>query len=275
MADPQAEQFSVSYRGTSSVLEVAGPGGAFQRYDPAIPHGAVSTIDYSSASLGVVRRAHVYTPPGYEKGGTRRYPVLYLVHGAGDSDDSWTSRGRAHYILDNLIASGKAVPMIVVMPAGHTVFKPGSDLFANKDFADDLVKDLIPLIDGRYRTQADPAHRAMAGLSMGGAHTLSWGLPNPEVFGPIGIFSMGFYLPGQEERFIAANDANLRARARAGAPVVFAMGKTDFLYPAVAPTRAMMDRYAIRYRYIESEGGHTWVNWRDYLREFAGSIFKR
>lgn len=275
MADPQAEQFSIGYRGTSSVLEVRGAAGAFQTYDPAIPHGAVSTIDYSSASLGMMRRAHVYTPPGYEKGGTRRYPVLYLVHGAGDSDDSWTSRGRAHYILDNLIASGKAVPMIVVMPAGHTVFKPGSDLFANNDFAADLVKDLIPLIDGRYRTLADPAHRAMAGLSMGGAHTLSWGLPNPGIFGPIGIFSMGFFAPGQEERFVAANDANLRARAKAGTPVVFAMGKTDFLYSSVAPTRAMMDRYGIQYRYIESEGGHTWWNWREYLREFSEDIFKK
>jgi enterochelin esterase family protein len=201
--------------------------------------------------------------------------VLYLVHGAGDSDDSWTSRGRANDILDNLIASGKAVPMIVVMPAGHTVFKPGSDLFANKDFGDDLVKDLVPLIDGRYRTLADPAHRAMAGLSMGGAHTLSWGLPNPAVFGPIGIFSMGFYLPGQEERFVAANDAALRLRAKAGTPVMFAMGKTDFLYPAVAPTRAMMDRYGIQYRYVESEGGHTWSNWREYLRDFAVTIFKQ
>lgn len=274
LADPQAERFSVSYRGASSVVEVKGPAGDFQSFDPAIAHGAVATIEYRSQSLGVVRRAHVYTPPGYQKGGAERYPVLYLVHGAGDSDDSWTSRGRAHYILDNLIAAKKAVPMIVVMPAGHTEFKPGTDLFANKDFADDLMRDLIPLIDRDYRTRPDPAHRAMAGLSMGGAHTLSWGLPNPGVFGPIGIFSMGFYLPGQEERFIAANDASLRVRAKAGSPVLFAMGKTDFLYPAVAPTRAMMDRYGIRYRYLESEGGHVWGNWRAYLNVFAQEIFK-
>lgn len=274
LADPQADRFSMNYRGVSSVVEVKGPQGAFQSFDAAVAHGAVATIEYRSASLGEVRRAHVYTPPGYDRNGTHRYPVLYLVHGAGDSDDSWTSRGHANYILDNLIAAGKAVPMIVVMPAGHTVFKPGSDLFMNKDFGDDLLKDLVPLIDRDYRSIADPAHRAMAGLSMGGAHTLAWGLPNAGTFGPIGVFSMGFYEPGQEERFVAANDAKLRERAKAATPVYFAMGKSDFLHAAVAPTRAMMDRYGIRYRYVESEGGHTWTNWRSYLRDFAQTIFK-
>lgn len=272
--DPQAERFSINYRGANAVVEVQGPEGAFQSFDPAIAHGAVATIDYPSKTLGVVRRAHVYTPPGYEKGGDRRYPVLYLVHGAGDSDDSWTSRGHAHYILDNLIAAGKAVPMIVVMPAGHTAFKPGSDLFANKDFAGDLTQDLIPLIDRTYRTQAAPAARAMAGLSMGGAHTLSWGVPDPETFGPVAVFSMGFYLPGQEERFVAANDAALKRRAKAPWPVYFAMGKTDFLHPSVAPTRQVFDRYGIKYRYVETEGGHSWTNWRYYLQDYSQSIFK-
>ncbi|WP_227698510.1 alpha/beta hydrolase-fold protein [Sphingomonas hengshuiensis] len=272
--DPQATQFSVNYRGANAVFEVKGPAGAFQSFDPAIRHGAVAVIDYPSTTLGEVRRAHVYTPPGYEAGGNQRYPVLYLVHGAGDSDDSWTSRGHAQYILDNLIAAGKAVPMIVVMPAGHTVFKPGSDLFMNRAFGDDLVKDLVPLIDRSYRTVATPGSRAMAGLSMGGAHTLAWGLPNPETFGPIGVFSMGFYLPGQEEKYVAANDAALRRRGQAHWPVLFAMGKTDFLHSAVAPTRGLMDRYGIAYRYLETEGGHTWTNWRDYLREYAQVIFK-
>lgn len=272
--DPQASRVSVNYRGANAVVEVTGAAGAFQAYDPAIAHGAVAVIDYPSKTLGEVRQAHVYTPPGYEAGGKRKYPVLYLVHGAGDSDDSWTSRGHANYILDTLIAAGKAVPMIVVMPAGHTVFKPGSDLFMNKDFGDDLLHDLVPMIDRSYRTLAQPRSRAMAGLSMGGAHTLAWGLPNPEAFGPIGIFSMGFYQPGQEERYVAANDAALRRRALMHAPVYFAMGKADFLHTAVAPTRAMLDRYGIRYTYAESEGGHTWLNWRTYLQNYAQMIFK-
>ncbi|PKP92219.1 MAG: esterase [Alphaproteobacteria bacterium HGW-Alphaproteobacteria-16] len=272
--DPQADRFSLNYRGANAVVEVKGPEGAFQSYDPAIPHGAVSVIEYPSKTLGQLRRAHVYTPPGYEKGGNKRYPVLYLVHGAGDSDDSWTSRGRAHYILDKLIASGKAKPMIVVMPAGHTEFKPGSDLFMNKDFGDDLVQDLVPLIDRTYRTIAKPETRAMAGLSMGGAHTLAWGLPNPETFGPIGVFSMGFFQPGQSEKYVAANDAALRRRGQRNWPVYFAMGKTDFLYAGVAPTRAMMDRYGIKYNYVETEGGHTWANWRNYIHEYYQIILK-
>ena len=117
--DPQATRFSHERVGTNSILEVPGAEGAFQAFDAKIPHGAVSAIEYWSTTPGAKRRAHVYTPPGYMRSATR-YPVLYLVHGAGDSDDSWTSVGHANYILDNLIAGGKAKPMIVVMPFGHT-----------------------------------------------------------------------------------------------------------------------------------------------------------
>jgi enterochelin esterase family protein len=130
--DPQATRFSHERVATNSVLEVTGPEGAFQAYDPKVPHGAVSTVEYWSTTLGAKRRAHVYTPPGYTKDAAR-YPVLYLVHGAGDSDDSWTSVGRANYILDNIIAAGKAKPMIVVMPFGHTPERAGRNMLANTD----------------------------------------------------------------------------------------------------------------------------------------------
>jgi enterochelin esterase family protein len=114
--------------------------------------------------------------------GSGRYPVLYLVHGAGDSYDSWTSVGHANLILDNLIAEGKARPMIVVMPFGHTPDRPGGNILANTDFGDDLIKDLIPYVDGNFRTLADQPDRAMAGLSMGGSHTIRFGLTHPELF---------------------------------------------------------------------------------------------
>ena len=169
--DPHATRFSEEFRGVNSVLEVTGPAGAFQAWDASVPHGAVSTIEYMSRTLGIKRRAHVYTPPGYMNGNAT-YPVLYLVHGAGDSDDSWTSEGHAHYILDNLIAAGKAKPMIVVMPFGHTPDRPGADMLTNTDFGDDLHNDLIPHIEASFRTKNSRADRAMAGLSMGGAHTL-------------------------------------------------------------------------------------------------------
>ncbi|MFT4254500.1 MAG: alpha/beta hydrolase-fold protein [Caulobacter sp.] len=271
--DPQGTRFSEERVGVNSTFEVIGPAGAFQAYDKAVRHGTVSTVEYWSAALNAPRRAHVYTPPGYDKG-RGAYPVLYLVHGAGDSDDSWTSVGRAHYILDNLIAAGKAKPMIIVMPAGHTPDRPGGDMLVNTDFRDDFLKDLIPFVDARYRTIAKPGSRAMAGLSMGGAHTIQNGLTHPELFGYVGIFSMGLQSPQQAADYAARNDAALKQGAKSFRLVYYAMGKDDFLYRTAAPTRAVLDRYGVRYVYNESEGGHTWINWRRYLADFAPRLFK-
>src|SRR3712207_4491036 len=121
------------------------------------------------------------------------YPVLYLVHGAGDNDDSWSTVGHTNYILDNLIAAGTARPMIVVMPFGHTPDRPGAGaggMLNNQDFGNDLLRDLIPYVEANFRTLDGPANRAMAGLSMGGAHTIRNGLTHPELFGYVGVFSM-------------------------------------------------------------------------------------
>lgn len=271
--DPQGTRFSEERVGVNSTFEVIGPAGAFQTFDKTVPHGVVSTVEYWSRSLDVRRRAHVYTPPGYEKG-KGVYPVLYLVHGAGDSDDSWTSVGHAQYILDNLIAGGKAKPMIIVMPAGHTPDRPGADMLTNTDFRDDFLKDLIPYVDGHYRTIAKADARAMAGLSMGGAHTIQNGLTHPELFHYIGVFSMGLQSPQQAADYAARSDAALKQGARSFKLVYYAMGKEDFLYGTVAPTRAMLDKYGIAHVYNESGGGHTWINWRRYLADFAPRLFR-
>src|SRR5262249_50355495 len=149
-----------------------------------------------SKTLQKSRRLHVYLPPGYETS-AQKYPIFYLLHGAGDSDDSWTSVGRAGFILDNLIASKKAKPMVVVMPAGHTTRRPLVNAAGGRplNFNDDLVRDfetvIMPMVEARYRIQADRAHRAIAGLSMGGAHTLYIGIPNLDKFAYIGVFSSG------------------------------------------------------------------------------------
>jgi enterochelin esterase-like enzyme len=270
--DPQSTRFSEERVGTNSILEVPGSPGAFQAYDRAIPHGAVSSVEYWSKTLGAKRRAHVYTPPGYMKNATT-YPVLYLVHGAGDSDDSWTSVGHAHYILDNLIATGKARPMIVVMPFGHTPDRPGADMLANMDFGNDLFNDLIPFVEANYRTANGPRTRAMAGLSMGGAHTIRFGLTHPERFGYVGIFSMGLLDSTQLKAYEQQNSAALRRGAKEFRLVYYAIGKDDFLYRSVAPTRGVMDRAGIKYVYHESGGGHTWVNWRQYLNDFVPRLF--
>jgi enterochelin esterase-like enzyme len=273
--DPQGTTFSHERVGTNSTFETLGPAGEFQTWRPDVPHGAVSRIEYWSSALGQKRVATVYTPPGYMNG-SERYPVLYLVHGAGDSNDSWTSVGHAHLILDNLIAAGQAKPMIVVMPFGHTPDRPGGNMLANTDFGDDLIRDLIPYVDSTFRTLADQPNRAMAGLSMGGSHTLRFGLTHPELFDHVGVFSMGLGLQGNNDvsAYEAANDAALKKAAQELDLVYYAMGKDDFLYNTVAPTRAMLAKYGIDHVYNESGGGHTWINWRRYLADFAPRLFQ-
>jgi enterochelin esterase family protein len=271
--DPQAIRFSHERVGTNSVLEVPGAEGAFQEFDPKIAHGAVSTVEYWSTTLNAKRRAHVYTPPGYMKNAAR-YPVLYLVHGAGDSDDSWTSVGHANYILDNLIAAGKAKPMIVVMPFGHTPDRAGADMLNNTDFGNDLLKDVIPYVESNWRTLPGAANRAMAGLSMGGAHTLNYGVTHPELFAYTGIFSMGLMDTTQLARYEKANAPALARGAKQFKLVYYAVGKEDFLYRSIAPTRALLAKYGIKDVYNESEGGHTWINWRRYFDDFAPRLFR-
>jgi enterochelin esterase-like enzyme len=275
VTDPMATRYSEERTGTNGLLEVPGPAGHVQDYNPAIAHGVVSEIEYWSQSLGVKRRAHVYTPPGYMKDASQ-YPVLYLVHGAGDSDNSWSTVGHANYILDNLIATGAARPMIVVMPFGHTPERPGAGapMLNNQDFGNDLLRELIPYVEANFRTLNGPATRAMAGLSMGGAHTIRHGLTHPELFGYIGIFSMGLSSGEEVTGYEAQNDAALRRGAGEFRLVYYAIGKDDFLYNRVAPTRAMLDKYGIRHTYNESAGGHTWINWREYLADFAPRLFR-
>src|SRR6185436_2378035 len=158
-----------------------------------VPHGAVASVTYYSTALKRFRRLHVYTPPGYELG-KGKFPVFYLLHGAGDSDESWTSVGRAGFILDNLLAAKKAKPMLVVMPAGHTgPFRMGGARPAVDEFSQEMLTDILPLVERSYRVYTDRKHRAMAGLSMGGGQTLNIGLPNLEKFSYLGVFSSGVF----------------------------------------------------------------------------------
>jgi enterochelin esterase family protein len=275
--DPQTSRYVHDRVGVHSLMEVPGPEGAFQAYDAKIAHGAVSEVDYWSNSLGTMRRAVVYTPPGYMNG-TAKYPVLYLVHGAGDSEEAWSRTGHANLILDNLIAAGKAKPMIVVMPNGHTPDRANADILNNQDFGDDFLRDLIPYVDGHFRTVATPDARAMAGLSMGGVHTFNFGLTHPELFHAIGIFSSGLGIggPGNDAiaKYEAANDAALTRAAKDMKLVYYAIGSDDPFSGVLPATRAMFDKYGIKYSFHPSDGGHTWINWRRYLNEFAPLLFR-
>src|SRR5262249_10374630 len=198
----------------------------------------VAQVHYRSGTLSRTRRMHVYTPPGYEAG-TEKYPVLYLLHGAGDSDDSWTSVGRANFILDNLIAAKKARPMIVVMPAGHTgpfsfimpakTSKDGGPV-GNARFEDEFEKDIRPYVEKHYRAQTGQSDRAIAGLSMGGAQTLNLAAAHPGEFGYVGVFSSAVIF-GKASDWEKQHEKGLGdADARQGLKLLwFATGKDDFL----------------------------------------------
>jgi enterochelin esterase family protein len=268
-----------------------------------VPHGAVASVYYNSTTLGGLRRAHVYTPPGYEAGRDRS-PVFYLLHGAGDVDDSWTSVGRAGFILDNLIASGKAKPMIVVMPAGHVngagaaigappQAPPAAGAPARPDpFVGDFVNDLMPFVEKTYRVQTDRASRAIAGLSMGGSQTLNIAIPHLDKFAYVGVFSSGILGGGGRGRGAApaagtpeppfgeawekANLASLdNAATKKGLRVLwFSTGKEDGLIGTTRNTVDLLKKHGFAPVFLESEGGHTWLNWRDYLSQFAPQLFQ-
>lgn len=278
VVDPRNPSISESNSNVWSVVHL--PGAEFM--DAAdVPHGSVSRVYYHSKSLGRMRRLHVYTPPGYETG-TDKYPVFYLLHGAGDGDDSWTSVGRANFILDNLIAAGKAKPMIVVMPAGHTgPFSFGappasgsSNPLGNARFEDDLIQDIIPFVESRYRVLTGRENRAIAGLSMGGAQTINTVMLRPSEFAYIGVFSSGV-LFGRGEDWEKQHEKALQNEAKKDWKLFwFATGKQDFLLNRTRETVEMFKRHGFQPVYKETEGAHTWIVWREYLHEFAPQLFR-
>jgi enterochelin esterase-like enzyme len=244
-----------------------------------VPHGAIAEVTYQSKTLNRPRRMHVYTPPGYELG-KGEFPVFYLLHGASDSDDSWTTVGRAGFILNNLIAEKKAKPMLVVMTAGHTA-RSGGGVRGNTDFEKDFENDVMPYIEKHYRVKTDRKSRAIAGLSMGGAQTLNVAFGNLDKFAYIGVYSSGVFgigntnqssEPTWEERNKAAlDDANLKKGLKL---VWFGTGKDDFLLKTSQATVEMLKKHKFDVVYNETEGAHTWIVWRQYLRDFAPQLFQ-
>ena len=273
VADPRNNRPRVNMTTVRSLLEVPGSAAEFFAERP-VPHGQVAAVHYLSKSLGVPRRMHVYTPADYATS-NQRYPVLYLLHGGGDNDLSWLMAGRANFILDNLIAAGKAKPMIVVMPAGHTPPAPGGAQVPDA-FARDLLGDVMPYVERNYRTLPEGDQRAIAGLSMGGQQTLNVGLTNLDRFSYLGVFSSGWFGENGAATFARNNQALLSDQKLNDRIRLFwiATGKDDFVMPSTKATLALLDQHKIRYDYKETEGGHTWPNWRAYLNEFAPLLFR-
>ncbi len=263
----------------ASMLIVPGEGSKlFEVNDVA--HGSLSLVWYNSPTLKLNRRMYVYTPPGYDNS-KDKYPVLYLLHGGGGDEDAWTSLGRANYILDNLIAQGKAKPMIVVMTNGN-LFQTSSLRTApnspeiNREnfmkyagmFESSLVKDVIPYIEKNYRVKAGKESRAIAGLSMGGMQTINASNAYPDVFGYIGVFSSGIFQPAPDD------EAKFMALKKAGVTKYWvACGKDDFVMQSNKRLLELLNKTGIKHEYFENAGGHTWANWRTYLSMFAPMLF--
>lgn len=241
-----------------------------------VPHGTLGLVRYVAASLGSVRREmYVYTPPRYEKG-TQRYPVLYLIHGGGDTAISWPTVGRANDILDNLIAEKKALPMIVVMPCGWT--PSGGQVMtadAAKDpFNDEMMKDIIPYMDSTYRTIANPDGRALSGLSMGGIQTLNIGLHNLGAFRYLAVMSSGWTTEQDREFFYKSEAARIPTYNKALKLFWWGWGETDIARANGLQVIEKLKSQGVRIETRESPGGHEWSNWRLYLYEVAPKLFR-
>ena len=254
-----------------------------------VPHGSVSKVWYPSATAGFDRRLTVYTPAGYENNPKAKYPVLYVLHGIGGDEDAWVTQGRATQILDNLIARGEAKPMIVVFTNGN-ISQEAAPLENSTGYTRPTMSlpqtmegtfetsfpEIVKFIDSRYRTIAKKQSRAICGLSMGGFHTLNISLNYPDLFNYSGMFSAAI---GVSDPSISPMYQDFDAKlatyfSKKPALLWIGIGKTDFLIQANNEFRSKLDAAGYPYKYMETDGGHIWRNWRIYLTEFVPLLFK-
>ena len=243
-------------------------------YIKNVPHGAVAQRWYWSSLLNCQRRMHVWTPAGYENS-SDKLPVLYLVHGGGDNDASWPGVGAAGWILDNLLAEGKIVPMIVVMPNGTIETK---DMMGEVPlFAQDMVESIIPFVEANYRVLADQDHRAMAGLSMGGMETIETAFLHPELFRYVWVLSSSFS-PGKQQEYverIRLNEIAPKLNNNFKALYFTQGGPADIAYKNCQEALGYLKAAGIKYQYLENaQAGHSWITWRADLATFAPTLFR-
>jgi len=286
LTDPSNAQVKIGYvtSTTTSLLTVPGDTPAF--YDVRdVPHGELRTLLYRSRSNAATRELTVYVPPGYDQAPNRRYPVLYLLHGFANDHHSWHRYGRANDILDNLLAERTIEPFLVVMPLGYggahvngdgTGIAPaGAGTFGGDAalYERDLLEDVIPMIDGKYRTIADRKHRAIVGFSMGGGQAGRFGLRHLETFSRVGIMSAGMAGAPDSEPMatLAANPARTNKLLDL---LWIACGKDDTALKGAKALHQALEQAGIKHTYLETEGAHHWRVWRRYLRDLAPLLFK-
>lgn len=271
--DPANNRLKLSTNNVSSVVEITGDRLSF--YDNKdVPHGTVRINWYESRVLGAKRRMYVYTPPGYGSG--KKYPVLYLLHGAGDLDEGWVNNARADFIIDNLLAEGEVKPMIVVMPHGHARFADESaeeaNLWKRGAFEADLLEAIIPYIEEHYDALRERENRAIAGLSMGGGQALGVGLNNLDRFAWVGAFSSAVFSEPKEsfaEIFRDPEKTNRQLKL-----LWIACGEDDRLLTRSEKLVEALKESNIEHIYRVSEGAHTWKVWQIYLKEMTPLLFR-
>jgi enterochelin esterase family protein len=290
--DPKNAMIKQGVSSLDSMFEVPGEEAAFEALRD-VPHGEIRIAWYRSGTLDAIRSMHIYTPPGYDHSDAK-YPVFYLLHGGGDEDSGWSTIGRAGFIMDNLLAANKAKPMIVVMPNGSIPrpanfprFTPGttpSPEFiaameaAQERFSNELLKEVVPFVEKNYRVLPGQENRAIAGLSMGGGQTLRVVTSQPDQFAYVGVWSSAIF-----RRNRSSADFEKRAAEFLDNPdkinrlvklFSISVGNKDFLFEGSKSLADLLNKRGIKNELHVSEGGHTWINWRRYLSEFAPKLFQ-
>lgn len=285
--DPKNATIKQGINSLDNMLFLPGAEAAFEDQRP-VPHGEIRKVWYQSSTLGTERRMHIYFPPGYENS-KEKYPVFYLLHGGGDEDSGWSTIGRAGFILDNLLAEKKAKPMIVVMPNGslpRPTNLPPATPGAPPDpavtatlqdrFTNELMKDIVPFVEKNYRVLTGSANRAIAGLSMGGGQTTRVVVTNPDQFAYVAVWSAGVN-PQVSADFETRNAAFFAQPDRINKQIKLfsvTVGDKDFALAGSKNLAEILKKRGIKHDLRISGGGHTWINWRHYLSEYAPLLFR-
>ena len=269
VADPASESFYGCGMMASGV-EIPYPDGDVRFQMSDVPHGDIRMKRYFSKTANDWRRMFIYCPPGYDTS-AQSYPVLYLQHGGGEDERGWSNQGRTDIIMDNLIAIGEAKAMLIVMADGNT-----------NDFESELLNDCIPFVENNFRVKANRESRALAGLSMGGIHTLNVGIPHLELFAYLGVFSSGWWATSSpfgngnatEKYYSMLKDKKDEYNEKLKLFWLSMGGKEDIAYNNCQTMIKRFNEIGIRYSYFETPGGHTWPVWRESLYQFAPLLFK-
>lgn len=277
--DPKNPLIKQGINGVDNMVLFSGDDAEFEENKP-VPHGVIRQVWYESSTLGGQRRMHVYTPPGYDEN-DGSYPVLYLLHGGGDEDSGWSTIGRAGFILDNLVAAELAEPMLIVMPNGSLPRPQVRGDATNRAelqnrFTDELVNTIVPFVEKSYRVQSDAEHRAIAGLSMGGGQTLRVLTTHPDMFAYVSIWSAGLFRGDadqweqQNQEFLAAADKVNDSIKR----LEIVVGDQDFALNGSQALSELFKKHGIEHELRVTGGGHTWINWRQYLHQLGQHAFR-